>query len=109
MLFGLSQLDPEKSIFLNGLALAHIVREEYAESLGFSLKAIQENPRFSTPYRFATVALYRLGQVAEARAMAQRLLKVAPNFTVGGQIIPLKDTRVAQRFADALREAGLPE
>jgi adenylate cyclase len=105
----LSPLDPEKGSFLNGLALAHFVREEYGESLSFSLSGIQHKPRLATPYRFATVALSCMGRLEEAREMGQRLLTVAPNFTIGGQIIPLRDERVARRFADALRQAGLPE
>ena len=52
-----------------------------------------------------------LDRVDEARAEAAEILKLKPKFSVEGWIkrISWKDKAYTERYADALRKAGLPD
>jgi adenylate cyclase len=55
-------------------------------------------------------ALLKLGQSDEARAAAERVLQLQPNFSSGGQCAAIGAVpELAIPFIEALRAAGLPE
>jgi tetratricopeptide (TPR) repeat protein len=91
------------------LSLAYYVAEEYEEGVRWGRKAREEHPRWTANLRFLAVNLAGAGHLEEARDVAQALLAVEPGFTVDRFIegYPLRDPLRA-RFADHLRQAGLP-
>jgi TolB-like protein len=64
------------------LALTHFAAGEFQQSIAYGRLTIQANPGFSPPYVYLVVALIRQGYIEEARAVATRLLEVAPTFSV---------------------------
>lgn len=72
-------------------------------------RAVELNPGFSVPYAYVSAALIRLDRGKEARAAAQSLLKLDPNFTIDRFRVTVGVTpEVFSGFADAWHEAGLP-
>jgi TolB-like protein/class 3 adenylate cyclase/tetratricopeptide (TPR) repeat protein len=57
-----------------------------------------------------TIAYILTGREAEGRAQAKEVLRVNPKFTTAAApaVLRIKDPLVRDRFADALRRAGLP-
>jgi adenylate cyclase len=98
--------------YLSYVALAqsyfHTGRFEAAAAAARS--GIESNPRFSVPQALLAAALVRLGHTSEANAAAQRVLTLDPRFTIGGFSVTVGLAPVVYaRFADAWREAGLPD
>ena len=58
-----------------------------------------------------TAAYTKVGREEEAKASAQRLVEVFPNFSLGswGDRLPFKNPEDSNHLLDALRKAGLPE
>ena len=93
-----------------GLSYAHFFGGKFADAASAASRASAANPRFSVPRYLHAAALVRLGQVEEARSIAQILLRVQPGFTIGGLVSGNITTRERMALlADALRGAGLPD
>jgi tetratricopeptide (TPR) repeat protein len=91
------------------IAIAHFVAGRFEESAAAASKAVQANPRFSPPYWMRVAALASLGRIDEAEAVAQQLLKVQPQFTVGSIIsASFANREILAALGNALRRAGLP-
>ncbi len=92
------------------LALTSLFAGRFEEAIVSARLAIRANPRFSVTYAYLIVGLVTIGRVDAAEATAQRLLEIAPAFTVSGfarmQVFrpPLTDQLTA-----ALRTTTLPE
>jgi adenylate cyclase len=72
--------------------------------------AVRANPRFSIPWLLRAAVLAKTGRIDEAKASAQRVLDLEPEFSIS-RLLATKFTspeRVAM-FGDALCQAGLPE
>jgi tetratricopeptide (TPR) repeat protein len=92
------------------LAIANFHAARYAEAADAARSAIESTPRFSFPHAYLAAALVRLGRGEEAKAVAQRVLALQPTFTVRGvSAIVGHEPAVFSAFAEAWREAGLPE
>jgi len=92
------------------IAIAHFVAGRFEESASAASRAIQANPRFSPPYWMRCAALASLGRIDEAEAVAEQLLKVQPQFTIGSIIsAPFAKREILGALGDALRRVGLPE
>lgn len=107
----LSPLDPEIGHTLMGLTFAQLLIGRPEEALATSRQAMAAMPVSISPLRSAIFALHELGQEAEARALAGRLLELNPAFRVGAfsRVQPFLDSSFAQRYMGALRRAGLPD
>lgn len=93
-----------------GLSYAHFFEGRFADAASAASRASAANPRFSVPRYLHAAALARLGQVEEAQAIAQILLRVQPGFTIGGLVSGNITTHERMALlADALRVAGLPD
>jgi adenylate cyclase len=92
-----------------GSALANIGR--YEEAIALQKKAIEQNPNDIFAYMVLASVSSMAGNEAEARAAANEVLRINPNFSVAEvrKVRPDKDRAVAKRWCDTLREAGLPE
>src|SRR5260370_12753870 len=92
------------------IAIAHFVTGRFEESAAAASRAIQANPRFSPPYWMRAAALASLGRVDEAEAVAQQLLRVQPQFTIGSiTSASFANRDILDALANALRRARLPE
>ena len=94
------------------LALAWVCRftERFEEAVHYATMAIQANSGFSILHATLAASQADLGRTDAARTAAARLLEVAPNWTIGGFMrMELVRPELMERFAVALRKAGLPD
>jgi adenylate cyclase len=103
-----------RDIFLTGMmtyravALFHL--EHYEEALGWAQRAsLSPDPRSMT-FALLSAALAKLGRQEEARAALKDLLAHAPGMSCAKyRENPFGAPEFMERFADALRDTGLPE
>lgn len=107
----ISPLDPGMGAYLGGLGAAHLVAGRHEQALALAQQAVLEYPEFSSGHRLLLMALGHLGRIDEARPVAQRLLELAPNFTVSlnEHVSPFKDADFRKRCAVIYRAAGIPK
>jgi TolB-like protein/class 3 adenylate cyclase/Tfp pilus assembly protein PilF len=106
----LSPFDPLNFLPNCALAIVHFHAKRYAEAADAARSAIESTPRFSLPHAYLAAALVRLGRGEEARAAARQVLALQPGFTVHGfAVIVGHEPAVFAPFAEAWRDAGLPE
>jgi hypothetical protein len=91
------------------LGQAHYISGAYDEALIWSRKTASLNPRLCANLRVLVAAHAGLGQLDEARRVGTALLEVQPRFRVStyAERCPFQPALCA-RFADHLRQAGLP-
>jgi TolB-like protein/Flp pilus assembly protein TadD len=107
----LSPRDPRGWLTSGAMAIAAMADEDYSEAIGWAEKALSQNRRFAVALRVLTVALVKLGQSDRATKIAQELRDVEPGLTVSGffKRIPFPVGSMARTYAEALREAGVPD
>jgi tetratricopeptide (TPR) repeat protein len=106
----LSPFDPLSHLAHQGLAATHFHLKRYAEAHEATRRAIEAIPTFSVPYAYLAAALVRLGRREDAKAAARSLLRLDPTFTIQRfAVVVGVNPDIFAGFADALREAGLPE
>jgi tetratricopeptide (TPR) repeat protein len=94
----------------HALAVAYFHDKRYSDAADAARNAIDVNPVYSLPRAFLVAALVRLGRVEEAKVMAKTVLDCDPSFTIHGTALYAElEPTVFRPFADAWREAGLPE
>jgi adenylate cyclase len=106
------RLDPlgaEVRDVASGLALAHLLAGRLEEALDYTERALHASPDWRPTLRFRIAALMGVGRVDEARALAQRLLAVDPEFRLSTRPVNFGYGAMRAAFRDALRDAGLPE
>jgi hypothetical protein len=76
----------------------------------YSTLAVQANPSFSVAHVYLVASQVGLGNAEAVRAAADRLLEVAPKFSVDA-FVRMRQFRppLMEGLAAALRRAGLPE
>lgn len=106
----LSPLDPPNFNTFAGLAAARASAGDWADAVTYFERALQERPRAHWIRRALTACLMGAGRADEARAMADKLLKGQPDFTITRYLdaSPLRPS-VKAKFAEFLRATGLPE
>jgi adenylate cyclase len=106
----LTPFDPSLYLFQAVEASAAFVTGNDALAAQLSLRAIRSNRQHVSSHRVRTAALWRLGEGAEARRSAFALLGLEPDLTVDSwrRRTPASSA-VAERFAEALKGAGVPE
>src|SRR5262245_470221 len=105
----LSPVDPMNYHPYFALAVANYFTGRFGEAAGFSASAIQANPGFSLPYAFLIASHVNLGRLDTARAATQRLMQVAPTFTIENfKRLGYIRQSLLDQVADTLRTAGLP-
>jgi adenylate cyclase len=93
-----------------GLALAHYVAGNFAESATAGSRAARANPRFSYPQVVQAAALMQAGRTGEAQAVARRVLEIEPSFTVTEFVrAHTGSAEIWEPMGDALRQIGLPQ
>ena len=112
----LSPLDPEIGFMLTGLGRAHLMAGRNEEGLAFTLRAIEEMPGWVSCYRYAILALVRLGRIDKARSVAARCLQSDPSYRIartanriGRTGKPHPDHAFVVEANEAQRVAGIPD
>ena len=107
----LNPLDPELGYMYSGLGLAYLIAGKYEDGLSMGLKSLQESPKWIPGYNVLIISLVQLGRVEDARAAAERMLKLAPNVTLAARRaqMPYRDSAIRDLYINALRLAGVPE
>jgi TolB-like protein len=105
-----SPLDPLHYIAYNALAVSNFTMGRYEASRDAARLSVQLNPQYAVGHLFLTGALVRLGDEAEAKRGAQRVLTLNPAFTIRRLSARLGlDPLVLEPLADAWGKVGLPE
>jgi adenylate cyclase len=97
--------------YLRSLGMAHREAGRYDEAIAYYRRATTREPNDVTA-QFALAATCSMaGREEEARAAAKEALRINPKFSVERYMktYPLKDPVARERFAQALRKAGLPD
>jgi adenylate cyclase len=105
----LSPSDPAAEDLLGGLGFAHLVAGRFSEAQAILSRAVKEVPDYGPTYRHLIVALVQLGQIEEARSAAAELLRIDPNYRNSTHLKLYRDQAFVDRYADALRIAGVPD
>ncbi|MGE3710701.1 MAG: winged helix-turn-helix domain-containing tetratricopeptide repeat protein [Hyphomicrobiaceae bacterium] len=106
----LSPCDPWAFAAYDAQAMGHFFLGHYREAAAAAYKSNQANPTHSITYVQIAAALSKLGQLNEARAAAQRVLQLQPNFRCSRQFAGVGCApALAAKMAEALSAAGLPE
>ncbi|WP_106796422.1 adenylate/guanylate cyclase domain-containing protein [Rhizobium sp. H4] len=106
----LSPLDPMNYHSYLALAWVSLFTGRFEDAVKYSALGIQVNPGFSILHASLVASYANLHRLEAARAAAARLLKVAPDWTIGGFVrMDVVRPQLMKGLASALRKAGLPE
>jgi adenylate cyclase len=108
----LSPRDPFNAIYSNHAAVAHFVAESYADGVAWEEQVLREHPNFAPAHRYLAACYVGLGQLDKARATISKLLVLQPNSSIKRDAYGYAAhtcARDQERYAAALRQAGLPE
>jgi TolB-like protein len=104
----LSPFDTANSYLALAVAYFHIKNHE--KSREAAQRAVEANPTFSVPRVLHSAALMRLDRKSEATAEALRVRELDPTFTIRNWSVTVGIVpEIFSLFADALREAGIPD
>jgi TolB-like protein/predicted Zn-dependent protease len=107
----LSPRDQFCFLWLYLLGFAAFIAGRYQDALDHVERSLRQNSSIPGPYRLRAACLSELGRMEEARAALAEFLRIVPNATIGSMRaqLPLKQPEDFERYANALRRAGLPE
>ena len=106
----LSPFDPLNYHPYLALAWVSFFTDRFEEAVNHATQAIQANPGFSILHVGLVAGHAELGHLDAARKAAARLLEVAPGWTIESFVrMDLVRPNLMDKFAVALRKAGLPE
>jgi tetratricopeptide (TPR) repeat protein len=91
--------------------MAHREAGRYEEAISYYRRATKREPNDVTAQYALAATCSMAGREEEARAAAKEALRINPKFSVERimKTYPLKDPAARERFAQALRKAGLPD
>ncbi len=106
----LSPLDPSRHFYLGIQASAALTAGDYARAVESARATIRLNFQHLSAHRVLAIALSLQGLHDEARAAARGLLALDPSINVRDWLreSPGASTALAQRYAQALLDAGVP-
>jgi TolB-like protein/Tfp pilus assembly protein PilF len=92
------------------LSIAHYAGGDYAAAAHWGARSLRANPHYTSALRTTAASLAALGQCAEARELAAKVLAQEPAFRIAPLIArqPFRDAAMRDRYARQLAEAGLP-
>src|SRR5262249_49342184 len=103
------RLDPHQFQHFNALGWAYLIARQYEEAIAALKRVLTYNPDFWVAHGGLAVVYGELGREEEARAEGAEMLRIVPQFSVEKwkRLAPYKDPAVTERFATAMRKAGL--
>lgn len=107
----LSPCDPYLFRSEHFLSIAHFAAGNYAEAVAAGQRAQRLNPNYTSNLRMTAVALAELGAADEANSIATEIKRLDPNFRISRFLAkqPFVNGETGHRYADRLREIGLPD
>jgi adenylate cyclase len=107
----LSPLDPMIYYFNSLASTANLFDERYERSIELAKRSLRENCLHTPSLRTLAAAQVLAGRLKEARETVRKLLVLEPRLTVGAfrTRYPGRDSPQFEKFAEALRAAGLPK
>ncbi|MGB8398736.1 winged helix-turn-helix domain-containing protein [Bradyrhizobium sp.] len=105
----LSPLDPDKALFLGGVAVAHYGAGRFAEAVRVSSELLQLRPGFQGAQRLRCASLAQTGQIEEARKFLAATRLGQPQLSIEWirASVPYQTPELMERFLDGMRKAGL--
>ena len=98
--------------YLHFAAIAYLAAERYAEGVACEALSLRERPNAPPALRFLAACHVGLGQMDEARDAIAKVLQLVPESSIKrdvyGQVAYARASD-RERYAEALRKAGLPE
>ena len=106
----LSPLDPMKYYYDNFTSTAMLSRGDLSGAIDYGRRSLRANRMHGPTLRILAIAHSLAGDMAEAKTMVDSMLEQERGFTVSAfrARYPGQRARQVNRYADALREAGLP-
>lgn len=106
----LSPLDPLRYFYDNFTSTALLATDDYHGAIEYGRRSMRANRSHGPTLRVLAIALALDGRMDEARGVATELLRLEPGFTARqfADRYPGVATRRTERYADALRQAGVP-
>jgi TolB-like protein/cytochrome c-type biogenesis protein CcmH/NrfG len=108
----MSPRDPFNFAYLHFAAVAYFAAERYAEGIACEEQALRERPDVSPALRCLAACHVGLGQMDKARGAIAEVLRLVPESSIKrdayGQVAYARASD-RERYAAALRKAGLPE
>jgi adenylate cyclase len=107
----LSPLDHRLFLFHNIMAWANFAAGSDAEAAKWARASHSASPRFTANVRILIASLAAIGADKEARAAAEALMSLEPDFTLSRYertLLPYQDPGIRARLLTCLRSAGLP-
>jgi Flp pilus assembly protein TadD len=95
----------------NGMAFAHFLAGRYDEASSWAQKALHEQPDFPAANRILAASHALAGRPTQAQQAVARVRQLDPALRISnlGEVLPLRRPEDLAKFADGLRQAGLPE
>lgn len=112
MAIRLSPLDPEKTRFLGGIAIAHYTARRFDEAAHCTAEQMRLRPGFQGGQRLRCASLAQSGRIDEARAMMAVVRRHHhPTLTIDWvrRYVPYQTPELIDLFVDGLRKAGLDD
>lgn len=106
-----SPKDPMLPFYISTIGFHHFIEGRYDEARMWAEKALHENPNFPTAFRLMASAHGMAGNLEEARAAHEQFDRLAPGVTIPASLeaVPFAYEDDAERFAEGLGQAGMPE
>jgi TolB-like protein len=107
----LSPLGPDVQRMEVGTAMAHLMASRTEDALSWTERASRHRSDQALPLTIFAAIYARAGRGDEARAAMQQLRRLDPALRCSnlGEWLPFQRSQDLANFADALRDAGLPE
>lgn len=107
----LSPIDPLAYYYESLAAAAEVAAGHHQQAIELATRSLGRNAMHTSTYRTLAIAQVLAGQVDEARRTVARLLVLEPGLTIDRfrARVPAGDRPIAERFARALAEAGVPQ
>ena len=106
----LSPLDPVRFLYDSLGASVRVLDQDYGAAIEFARRSLRANSRHASSWRALAIAQVLNGELAEAKASVMQLLRLEPTATVSRFTAraSVSDPDIVNRYATALRDAGLP-
>ena len=105
----LAPFDPQKALFLGGIAVAKHAAGRFDEAIHWSVEAQRLRPGFQGSRRMLCASLALAGRADEARALLGSLRRDQPGLSMSWLTanVPYQTSRLIERYQDGMWKAGL--